>query len=86
VTQHIIALSMNTSSVMRQHRNSRLKMREYIVWRVADGAVDWFVFRDGSYIPLDPGSDDVIRSEVFPGLWLDPVSLVSVLMSPSCAE
>ncbi|MBX9580671.1 MAG: Uma2 family endonuclease [Gemmataceae bacterium] len=53
----------------------RLGVPEYIVWRVEDRAVDWFVLREGVYVPLDPGLDGVIRSEVFPGLWLDVAAL-----------
>jgi Uma2 family endonuclease len=52
-------------------------VQEYIVWRVDDRAVDWFVIRNGLYFPLDPGPDGVLRSEVFPGLWLDPAALVA---------
>ncbi len=47
-------------------------VQEYILWRVPDQAVDWFVLRDDHYerLPLTPGS--VYQSEVFPGLWLAP--------------
>jgi Uma2 family endonuclease len=55
----------------------RFGVREYIVWRVADRVVDWFALRGSKYAPLKPGPDGVIRSEVFPGLWLDPVALVN---------
>jgi Uma2 family endonuclease len=46
-------------------------VREYVVWRVWDQAVDWFVLRDGRYEPLPIGDDGLYKSEVFPGLWLD---------------
>ena len=54
----------------------RFGVQEYIVWRVGDGALDWFALRKGLYWPLAPGSDGIIRSEVFPGLWLDPAALL----------
>ncbi len=44
---------------------------EYIVWRVLDGELDWFVFSRGEYISLTPDAGGVIRSPRFPGLWLD---------------
>jgi Uma2 family endonuclease len=49
---------------------------EYIVWRVLEQEVDWFVLRDGQYerMPLD--AQGLVRSEVFPGLWLDPAALL----------
>ena len=52
-------------------------VREYIVWRVLDRAIDWFVLRNGRYEPLAPTPEGWLRSEVFPGLWLDPAALVA---------
>ena len=54
----------------------RCGVREYIVWRVRDRQVDWFVNRDGSFERLAPSADGILRSAVFPGLWLDPAALV----------
>ena len=51
-------------------------VREYIVWRVWDKAIDWFVLRSGQYERLPLGDDGLHRSEVFPGLWLDPAALL----------
>jgi hypothetical protein len=53
-------------------------VREYIVWRVRNRAIDWFALRHGKYEPLVPGSDGIIRSEVFPGLWLDPDAMINL--------
>ena len=51
-------------------------MREYVVWRVLDRQVDWFVNREGRFEPMPPSADGILRSTVFPGLWLDPAALV----------
>jgi len=51
-------------------------VREYIVWRVDDAAIDWFVLRDGTYSRLNLSANDHLKSEVFPGLWLDPRALL----------
>lgn len=51
-------------------------VREYLAWRTEDLAVNWFVLREGRYDPLTPGTDGLLRSEAFPGLWLDPAALV----------
>jgi Uma2 family endonuclease len=51
-------------------------VQEYIVWRVLDREVDWFVLRSGSFDRLAPDKNGLLRSEVFPGLWLDPAALV----------
>jgi Uma2 family endonuclease len=55
----------------------RNEVREYIVWRVVDRAIDWFVLRAGRYERLEPEADGILRSEVFPGLWLDATSLTA---------
>jgi Uma2 family endonuclease len=51
-------------------------VREYMVWRVLEGRLDWFVLREGEYEKLAPGDDGILRSTIFPGLWLDPVALL----------
>lgn len=54
----------------------RTGVREYVVWRVFDEAVDWFVLRNDRYERLAPGGDGVYRSGAFPGLWLDEAALL----------
>lgn len=54
----------------------RNEVQEYIVWRVYDQEIDWFVLREGRYDRLPPGPDGICRSEIFPGLWLEPAALV----------
>ncbi len=52
-------------------------VREYVVWRVHDRQIDWFVHRDGRYDALPPDTGGWYRSEVLPGLWLDPAALIA---------
>jgi Uma2 family endonuclease len=54
----------------------RAGVREYIVRALEPDAVSWFVLRDGRFTQLQPGPDGIYRSEVFPGLWLDPQALL----------
>ena len=49
---------------------------EYVVHRVEDGAVDWFVLRGGCYERLAADPAGMLRSTVFPGLWLDVPALL----------
>jgi Uma2 family endonuclease len=51
-------------------------VQEYLVWRVPDREVDWFVLRNQQYERLPADSAGILRSEVFPGLWLDTAALV----------
>ena len=75
----IIEIAASTSSYdLHDKKNAyrRNGVREYVVWRVTDEALDWFVLRQGQYEPLQPDEAGLLRSEVFPGLWLDPEALV----------
>ncbi len=45
-------------------------VQEYVVWQVFDRKVDWFSLTEGEYVPLQPDENGVIKSLVFPGLWL----------------
>jgi Uma2 family endonuclease len=56
-------------------------VQEYIVWRVLDGAIDWFYLDNGIYVDLLPDDDGIIRSRQFPGLWLDRSALLQDDMS-----
>jgi Uma2 family endonuclease len=51
-------------------------VREYLVWRVLEQAIDWFILRDGRYDLLQADAAGVFRSAVFPGLWLDASALI----------
>lgn len=45
-------------------------IQEYIVWQVFEQKLDWFSLQEGEYVPLPVDENGVIRSRVFPGLWL----------------
>lgn len=45
-------------------------VREYVVWRVDDRQIDWFVLADHEYRRLEPDADGILHSTVFPGLRL----------------
>jgi len=67
--------SLDMNDKYRVYRDSGVE--EYLVWRVAEEAIDWFVLDDGEYRPLSPDADGVLRSRRFPGLWLDPAALLA---------
>jgi len=50
-------------------------VREYIVWRVWDAAIDWFIQCGGRFERLAP-VDGIYKSAVFPGLWLDAAAVL----------
>jgi Putative restriction endonuclease len=55
----------------------RVGVREYIVRAIEPDEIHWFVLRNGRLVDLEPGPDGIYRSEVFPGLWLDPAALLA---------
>jgi hypothetical protein len=48
---------------------------EYLVLRVGRREADWFHLAGASYERIEAGKDGILRSIVFPGLWLDPRAL-----------
>ena len=52
-------------------------MQEYVVVELDPDQIHWFIRRDDRFKDLPPGPDGVYRSEIFPGLWLDPAALYS---------
>lgn len=50
---------------------------EYFVWRVLEQGADWFFLRDGKYEAKLPDGNGVIKSEAYPGLWLDAPALLA---------
>ncbi len=66
-------VSIDLNAKLQVYR--RNGVREYIVWRVLDGALDWFVLRQTQYQPLQANQAGIYQSEVFPGLRLDAAAL-----------
>lgn len=58
----------------------RSGVKEYVVWRVLDEAIDWFVLRRTEYVKQTLGTDGLLKSAVFPGLWVNPEELVKQSM------
>jgi Uma2 family endonuclease len=48
----------------------RNQVQEYLVWRVHEQRFDWWRLREGAYRALQADATGIVRSEVFPGLWL----------------
>ena len=69
-----LAIEVAASSASRD-RNAKMRVyrangvREYIIWRTKDEAIDWFILRDGKYESL-VAEQGIYKSVVFPGLWL----------------
>lgn len=56
---------------------ARNGVQEYLAVQIYEQHIDWFALREGVYEPLAPDASGVLRSEVFPGLWLQPAAFWS---------
>lgn len=53
---------------------ARNGVQEYLVVQIYEQRVDWFVLREGVYVPLAATADGILCSNLFPGLWFDPAA------------
>ena len=66
----IAASSVSYDLGVKRRVYARSGVQEYLAAQAYEQRVDWFVLREGVYEALQPDSDGILRSEVFPGLWL----------------
>ncbi|MDZ7958416.1 MAG: Uma2 family endonuclease [Aulosira sp. DedQUE10] len=52
-------------------------VKEYIVWQVLEQKLSWFYLEQGEYLELASDSNGILRSRVFPGLWLAVAELLA---------
>jgi Uma2 family endonuclease len=83
--QLIVEVAVSSASYdlhdkLRAYR--RNGVREYLVWRVDDSAIDWFRLRDGAFERIEPDANGIIESTTFPGLRLS----VSNMLEGKLAE
>lgn len=72
----VAASSANYDLNEKLNAYRRNGVQEYVVWRVFDGEIDWFVAHEGRYDRLAATAGGQLRSRVFPGLWLDAAALL----------
>ena len=68
-------VSIDLGKKLNVYRRNGVK--EYVVWRVFDEAIDWFCLRNGNFEILEPDSYRVVKSLAFPGLWLDTNAMLA---------
>jgi Uma2 family endonuclease len=77
----VVEVASSTESIDLHGKKAdyeRFGVREYLVVVLRQRCVFWFRNRDEAFVDLAPGPDGVFRSEVFPGLWLDPAALLAL--------
>lgn len=60
----------------KMHVYRRAGVREYIVWRVYDHALDWFVLEEGRFMAQTTDDQGILSSRVFPGLRLPVMAML----------
>jgi Uma2 family endonuclease len=76
----IVEIASSTEAIdlhAKKRDYERAGVREYLVVALRQRQVHWFSLRDGNYVNLEPSADGVLRSEMFPGLWLDAGALLA---------
>src|ERR1043166_6526116 len=51
-------------------------VREYLAWITGENHLVWWELREGEYQELAADSQGILRSKIFPGLWLDTAALL----------
>jgi Uma2 family endonuclease len=78
------SVSYDLHDKLRVYR--RNGVREYVVWRVHDRHIDWFVLEDDDYRRLEPDAGEILHSTVFPGLRLAVEALLAGDVATVLAE
>lgn len=72
-----VAVSSQSFDLYEKRRDyERAGVRKYVVVGLRDRAMHWFVLQDAAFQERTLDADQVLRSAVFPGLWLDTAALL----------
>ncbi|MBD2596316.1 Uma2 family endonuclease [Nostoc spongiaeforme FACHB-130] len=77
----IAASSVSIDTGIKKQVYRRNGVLEYVIWQSYENQLAWFCLVDGEYQLLSPGADGIIRSQVFPGLWLAEEALLNNQMA-----
>src|SRR5690349_14582329 len=77
----LVSEIVGTSAAYDLHQKKtayrRNGVREYIAWITDEHRVVWWQLREGEYHEIDVDSDGLLKSRIFPGLWLDSKALLA---------
>lgn len=75
----VAEVSVTSTSIDMHHKlraYCRNGVKEYVIWRVDDLAIDWMVLTRDRYVRQSL-TDGLNKSGVFPGLWLDVKAMLA---------
>ncbi|RIK36698.1 MAG: hypothetical protein DCC55_26495 [Chloroflexi bacterium] len=73
----IAASSSNYDMNQKKDVYARHGVAEYLVLLTLEQDVAWFILRDNGYERQEPDADGILRSAIFPGLYLQPAAIWS---------
>jgi Uma2 family endonuclease len=65
----------------KQNAYRRNGVQEYLVWQTFENRFSWFRLQAEEFVLIEPDADGMIRSRVFPGLWLNVPALLEGRMT-----
>lgn len=80
VPELIVEVSGSSSRLdgsLKRELYDRIGVAEYIVWHTVERRVEWLGQNDGVFREMPADKDGVIKSDIFPGLWLHVPSLLA---------
>jgi hypothetical protein len=71
-------MARSNTYVVHQKKGAcrRNGVREYLAWITGEQRLVWWELRDGEFQELVPLADGMLKSAIFPGLWLDAKALL----------
>lgn len=73
----VAASSAHYDRYTKRWAYQRAGVQEYLLWCVYEQTVDWWVLDGTAYRSLEPDEHGILKSTVFPGLWLDVPALLA---------
>lgn len=61
---------------VKRNAYRRNGVQEYLVWSTFENHLSWFRLQAEEFVLIEPDADGMIRSSVFPGLWLNVPALL----------
>lgn len=80
----IVEIAASSAAIDRGSKKQvyrRNGVLEYVIWQVYDNQLEWFRLTEGEYQLWSPDPDGILRSRVFPGLWLEVDALLNNQMA-----
>jgi len=72
----VSSVSLDRGPILRTYERHGVK--EYLIWRVDDGLLEWYVLRDTGFELQSLPDDGIYRSETFPGLRLNSAAMLEM--------